>query len=156
MAADPQKLNFLLTELPALLTQLQTEAKGKWGQMNAQQMVEHFILSVKNASGKLNITESVNQGEALEKFRSFLFSEKQFRENTKNPLIGDPRPVHYPSMQAAINKLQMELNYFAQVFQDNPSLTTHNPIFGDLDFEGNVQLLHKHALHHLRQFGLVA
>lgn len=117
-------------------------------------MVEHFVLSVKNANGKLKVPP-VNQGETLEKFRSFLFSEKQFRENTKNPLIGDPAPHYYPSMQAAIDKLQSELQYLADTFQQQPGFTTFNPIFGELDLEGNVQLLHKHALHHLRQFGLI-
>ncbi|HEY0679745.1 MAG TPA: hypothetical protein VGD17_15780 [Chitinophagaceae bacterium] len=153
--ADQQKLNFLLNEFPQLVRQLDGNAKGNWGLMNAQQMVEHFILSVKNASGKYKLP-AVNEGEVLVKSRAFLFSEKQFRENTKNPLIGDPLPPHYPSMEAAVAKLQLELNYLAEVFQNNPSLTTHNPIFGELDFEGNVQLLHKHAMHHLRQFGLVS
>jgi len=34
-------------------------------------------------------------------------------------------------------------------FANNPSLITTNPFFGDLNFEENVYLLHKHALHHL-------
>jgi hypothetical protein len=63
--------------------------------------------------------------------------------------------MHYPSMQAAIDKLQLELNYLAEAFQKDPDLTTRNPFFGDLDFAGNVQLLHKHARHHLKQFGLI-
>lgn len=154
MPADQQKIDFLLNDFPALLRQLPAGAKGNWGAMNAQQMVEHFVISVKNANGKLKVP-AVNQGEVLEKFRSFLFGEKPFRENTKNPLIGDPLPPHYPSISFAIDKLQSELQYLVDTFQQNPGLTTHNPIFGELDFEGNIQLLHKHALHHLRQFGLI-
>ncbi|HYE53409.1 MAG TPA: hypothetical protein VD996_01145 [Chitinophagaceae bacterium] len=153
---DPQKIDFLINKFPSLLRTLPGDAKGTWGVMNAQQMVEHFILSVKNASGKLS-HPAVNEGERLQKFREFLFSDKSFKENTKNPILGEqPLSVHYPSMQAAIDKLQTELNYFADTFQKNPGLTTLNPIFGELDFDGNVQLLHKHALHHLRQFGLLA
>lgn len=154
MAADPQKIHFLLHEFPALLRKLDSNAKGKWGLMNAQQMVEHLVLSVKNANGKLKLPP-VNEGERLEKFRTFLFSDSQFRENTRNPLIGDPLPLHFASMEIAINKLQSELQYLVDTFEQDPGLTTLNPIFGQLDFEGNVQLLHKHALHHLRQFGLV-
>ena len=151
---NQQKLDFLLHELPALLKTLHADDKGEWGMMNAQQMTEHFILSVKNASGKFP-HPIVTPAEQLDKFRSFLHSDKPFRENTKNPLIGDPLPKHYPSMEAAIEKLQAELNYFADVFQKNPGLTTANPIFGELDFEANVQLLHKHALHHLKQFRIL-
>jgi hypothetical protein len=154
--ADQHKIDFLLNEFPALLKQLTTDVKGSWGVMNAQQMVEHFILSVKNASGKLALP-AVNTGDTLEKFRSFLFSDKQFRENTKNPLLSDePLPVHYPSMQAAIEKLELELKHFFDVFQNDPGRTTYNPIFGELDFDGNVHLLYKHARHHLRQFGLIS
>jgi hypothetical protein len=153
---DPIKLNFLLNELPVLLRTLPADASGTWGVMNAQQMVEHFILSVKNASGKLP-QPPVNEGERLQKFREFLFSDKPFKENTKNPLMSEqPLPVHYPSMQAAIDKLQAELNYLTETFQNNPGFTTHNPFFGELDFDGNVHLLHKHAQHHLRQFGLIS
>jgi hypothetical protein len=150
---NQQKLHFLLHEFSSLLRQLHTDDKGNWGMMNAQQMTEHFILTVKNASGKLP-HPIVTPAEQLDKFRAFMYSEKPFRENTRNPLLGDPRPVHYPSMEAAIDKLQAELNYFAGVFQKDPSLITINPIFGELDFEGNVQLLHKHAVHHLKQFGI--
>ncbi len=152
--ADQQKLDFLLHKLPALFAKLDPDTKGNWGVMNAQQMVEHFILSVKNASGKFTLP-LVNEGERLEKIRAFMFSDKPFKENTKNPLMSEePLPRHYPSMQVAIDKLQTELNHFAGVFQQNPSLITLNPIFGELDFEGNVQLLYKHAMHHLKQFGI--
>jgi hypothetical protein len=66
-----------------------------------------------------------------------------------------PAPTKKPTMQGAIEKLQRELNYFFEVFEKDPNLTTENPFFGKLDFAGNVQFLHKHAIHHLRQFGLV-
>ena len=117
--------------------------------------MEHFADAVKNASGKL-ILPVVNSGERLEKSREFLMTEMQFKENTKNPLIPEtPFPLRKANMNAAIEKLQDELNYFFEAFENNPSLKTNNSIFGELDYTMNVQLLHKHALHHLRQFGLV-
>mgnify|MGYP000939471571 CR=1 FL=1 len=83
-------------------------------------------------------------------------SDKPFKENVKNPLLGEePRPVRYHTPQAAIGALQQELIYFFEAFAANPKLTTRNPFFGDLNFEQNVQLLYKHSLHHLRQFGVV-
>ena len=155
MPVDQQKLQFVLTDFPALLRGLNAEATGKWGQMNGQQMVEHFIWSVQNSNGKLQLPLQ-NQGEILEKVRAFLFSDKQFRENTKNPLLGDPQPTQYPSMNAAVDALQSELQYTADTFSRNPEMTVQHPIFGELDFEGHIQILHKHALHHLRQFGLIS
>ena len=62
--------------------------------------------------------------------------------------------MRYKTVQAAIGKLQQELIIFFEVYEKNPKLVVRNPFFGDLDFEQNVQLLHKHALHHLKQFGV--
>ena len=66
MSVDQQKLNFLLNEFTALLQQLDSDTKGKWGLMNAQQMVEHFIWSVKCANGKLQLA-LVSESDHLEK-----------------------------------------------------------------------------------------
>ena len=152
---DTQKLEFLKKDFIPLLRKLAPDAKGKWGVMNGQQMVEHFGDSVKNAAGKLHLPQ-VHEGELLTKLRTFLLSDKPFRENTKNPLMSDePIPVRLPSMEMAVDRVQKYLDYFFEAFEENPQLTTHNPIFGELDYAGNIQLLHKHAMHHLHQFGLV-
>lgn len=149
------KEDFLKNDFIPLLGKLHVDEKAKWGIMNAQQMVEHFADAVKNASGKL-ILPTLNEGENLQKSRDFLMSEKPFKENTNNPLIPkEGIPHRQPDIQSAINKLQKELNYFFEVFEKNPGLKTGNAFFGQLDYNMNIQLLHKHAMHHLRQFGLV-
>ena len=149
------KIKFLRDDLIFLLKHLAPDARGSWGVMNGQQMVEHFVDVVKNASGKLTLP-MVNEGERLQKAREFMFSDKPFAENIKNPFISEtPPPPRKATMQAAIDKLQQEIDYFFDVFENNPSLTTQNAFFGELDFGGNVHLLHKHARHHLRQFGLI-
>ncbi len=143
------KENFIL-----LLEKLNAGDKGKWGVMNAQQMVEHFADAVMNANGKLELP-LLNEGERLEKYRTFLMSEEPFKENTKNSLMpSEGISLRKPDMQSAIDKLQKELNYFFEVFEKDPGLTTGNAFFGELDYNMNVQLLHKHAIHHLKQFGL--
>lgn len=152
---NQDKINFLKNDFIFLLKHLAPDAKGSWGVMNGQQMVEHFVDVVKNASGKLKLP-MVNQGETLEKARAFMFSEKPFAANIKNPFISEtPPPPKKATMQGAIEKLQKELNYFFEVFENDSELKTHNAFFGELDFAANVHLLHKHAMHHLRQFGLV-
>ena len=149
------KEEFLKNDFIPLLGKLRADEKGRWGIMTAQQMVEHFADAVKNASGKL-ILPSLNEGEKLQKFREFLMSEKPFKENIDNPLIPkEGIPHRQPDLQSAINKLQKELDYFFEVFEKNPDLKTGNVFFGQLDYNMNIQLLHKHAKHHLRQFGLV-
>ena len=119
-------------------------------------MIEHFGgEAIRNASGRLKIDTIHTPLANLAKFREFMMSEKPFRENTNNPLLPEePRSLRYKTIQAAIGALQLELIYFFEAFEKNPNLTTRNPIFGDLNFDQNVQLLYKHALHHLRQFGI--
>ena len=86
--------------------------------------------------------------------RDWIMSDKPFRENTANPLMPEvPAPVRNPSVEDALRELDTEMKYFFTVFEQNNLNTTRNPFFGDLNFEQNVQLLYKHALHHLKQFG---
>ena len=152
---NEDKINFLKNDFIFLLKHLAPDAQGSWGVMNGHQMVEHLVDVVKNASGKLKLP-NVNEGEKLEKARAFMMSDKPFAENIRNPFISQTPPApRKVTIQAAIEKLQQELNYFFEVFDKNPALTTHNAFFGELDFAANVHLLYKHAKHHLKQFGLV-
>jgi hypothetical protein len=123
--------------------------------MTVQQMIEHFADYMRIASGKAVFTEIITPPEQLDKMRNFLESDKPFRENTKNPLMPEvPAPVRNPSKAEAIKELKEELGYFFSVFEINNLQVTRNPFFGDLNYEQNIQLLYKHACHHLRQFGV--
>lgn len=155
MCMNEAKADFLRRQFPAQLAQIPSDMPPIWGKMTLQQMIEHFADAVAIASGKAVHTKIVTPPEHLEKWKVFLESEKPFRENTPNALLLDtPPPVRNPSKEAAIKELKAELDTFFAVFNIDPHLLTRNPFFGDLNYEQNVQLLHKHALHHLRQFGV--
>ena len=151
-----EKENFLRTSLVSYLQRLDPSTPPKWGKMNVQQMIEHFAGdAVRNANGKLKIETILTPPENLEKVRAFMMSEKPFRENTNNPLIGsEPAPLQYKTVQAALGALQQELIYFFEAYEKDPQLIIRNPFFGDLNFDQQVHLLYKHALHHLKQFGV--
>ena len=151
-----EKEFFLRTKLIGYLQRLDPSTAPKWGKMNVQQMIEHYGGDgIRSASGRLKIEKIISPPENLQRMLEFLMSDKPFRENIKNPLLGEePRPVRYKTVQAAIGALQQELIYFFEAFEKDPKLITRNPFFGDLNFEQNVQLLYKHALHHLRQFSI--
>jgi hypothetical protein len=153
-----EKENFLRTRLVTYLQRLDPATPPKWGKMNVQQMIEHYGGdAVRNASGRLKLDKIVTTPEHLQRLREFMLSDKPFHENTKNPLLGEePAPLRYKTVQAAIGALQQELIYFFEAFEKDPRLITRNPFFGDLNFDQNVQLLYKHALHHLKQFGVDA
>jgi len=151
-----EKENFLRTKLVQYLQRLDPATPPRWGKMSVQGMIEHYAGdAVRNASGRLKTETILTPPESLERMREFMMSEKPFKENTRNPLMGeDAAPLRFKTVQAAIGGLQQELIYFFEAFEKNPQLITRNPFFGDLNFEQCVQLLYKHALHHLRQFGV--
>ena len=49
-----EKLNWLSKDFIELLASLSPEMKGRWGVMNAHQMVEHMSYSLRQANGKEN------------------------------------------------------------------------------------------------------
>src|SRR5215510_5384224 len=151
-----EKENFLRTRLVRYLQQLDPATSPRWGKMNVQQMIEHYIVdAVRIANGREKFERIVTAPDRLPAYREFMMSDKPFKENTRNPMLNEePSPLRFNTVQAAIGSLHQELIYFFEAFADDPQLITRNPIFGDLNFEQNVQLLYKHALHHLRQFGL--
>jgi hypothetical protein len=151
-----EKENFLRTKLVAYLQRLDPATPPRWGKMNVQHMIEHYAGdALRNASGRLKTETILTPPGNLERMREFMMSNKPFKENTGNPLMGkEPAPLRYKTVQGAIGALQQELICFFEAFEKNPELITRNPFFGDLNFEQNVQLLYKHALHHLRQFGI--
>jgi hypothetical protein len=149
-----EKENFLQAKFIPLLHQLKPNTPPRWGKMNVQQMIEHFTDVMMVASGKIKLPV-VTPEDKLPRLREFMMSDKPFKENTKSPVLGDePAPLRKHTKEAAIGKLQEELIHFFETYQENPALKTTNPVFGELNYEENIQLLYKHALHHLKQFGV--
>jgi hypothetical protein len=155
MPAPDDKASFLKKNFVSLLKQISSDTLPAWGKMTLQQMVEHFSDTLRIASAKVASAEIITPDENLQKIRDFLMSDKPFKENTTNPLMPQvPPPVRNKTINDAFIELQNEIDYFFTIFEKNNLQLTRNPFFGDLNYEQNVQLLYKHALHHLRQFGL--
>jgi hypothetical protein len=149
------KLNFLKNEFPALLEKLDPAAKGSWGVMNGQQMVEHMAESISFATGRNN-QKLHTPAEHVKKFKEFAMSDKEFKPNTKNALMSEvPIPATKTSMTDAIAEVKKEISNFVNYFENNKGATLTNSFFGDLNFEEWTHLLHKHAVHHCKQFGLL-
>jgi Protein of unknown function (DUF1569) len=154
---DVQKLNFITKECVLLFKKLPANAMGRWGKMNAQQAVEHLAAFFNVSAGKIKF-DLVTPVEHLPKYREFLFSDKEFRENTKAPagVIGeDALPLRYATMEEALEKLAGSITSFENYFTDDALKTTLHPVFGELNFEEWVLLHYKHVTHHAKQFGLL-
>jgi Protein of unknown function (DUF1569) len=149
------KINFLKNDFPKLLQTLEADAKGSWGVLNGQQMVEHMTYSVRFATGPQG-TKLMTPADKVEVAKSFAMSDKEFKPNTKNTMMSEiPEPAVHPTMQDSIHEFQNEVATFVTYFENNKGATLTNPFFGDLNFEEWTQLLSKHAKHHCKQFGLM-
>jgi hypothetical protein len=152
---NQEKRSFLQQKIIPLLKTLQPDAKGIWGKMNGQQMVEHLIFITRNGNGKITMN-LLTPEEHLPKYKEFLMSEKDFRENTRAPMLGEePEPLQYESMEAAITVFEQELAEVFTQYETNPGIRFLHPVFGELDYDEQVQMLYKHFRHHLKQFGLL-
>lgn len=150
------KILFLKEGMFGLLSSLKENTSAKWGVMNAQQMLEHladfFEVSYEKKFFPLAVPE-----EHLPKYKAFLYSDKEFRENTKAPasVLGEePLALRLPSFEDAIIHLRHSVDKFIQWFESDPSKTSVHPAFGTLNFEEWILLHHKHVRHHFKQFGL--
>lgn len=154
---DEQKFNFISKECIPLFKSLHADTAGKWGKMNAQQMIEHVATIYVVSTGKIKFDLTTPE-EQLSQYRAFLYSDKQFRENTKAPaqVLGeDTLPLRYVNMEEALAKLEEAIAYFETYFTENSEAKTMHPVFGPLNYEEWVLLHYKHVTHHLRQFGLM-
>jgi oxepin-CoA hydrolase/3-oxo-5,6-dehydrosuberyl-CoA semialdehyde dehydrogenase len=152
MVNETKKL-FLEKQFIPIVRAIDPSVEPRWGKMNLQQMVEHVALFFSISTNKTQFPLTTAE-EHLPKYKGFLMSEKEFRENTKAPILpADPLPVRYAIINDAIISLEQEVNDFFGYFKDDPEKRTLHPAFGELNFEEWVQLHHKHVKHHLRQFG---
>lgn len=154
---DEQKVNFVTNECVRLFKNLPADAMGKWGKMNTQQAVEHLAAFFNVSAGIIKF-DLITPVEQLPKYKEFLLSDKEFRENTKAPtnVIGEEAlPLQYANMKAALEKLEDSITAFENYFKDEPLKRSLHPVFGELNFEEWVLLHYKHVTHHAKQFGLL-
>lgn len=149
-----EKINFLQHVFPKQLRNISPETPAVFGKMNAQQMVEHMAEYIRLGCGQPIISTQLYTDESLERMQSFLKSDKGFKPNTPNPLMNDnPAQTIFADYTAAVADVEKAIDSFFQTFTTTPNLIVHNPFFGPLNYEMTLQLLCKHAQHHLNQFG---
>lgn len=154
---DQEKLKFVTKDCLALFNKVKADADGNWGKMNGQQMVEHVAAFFYVSTEKIKFP-LVTPVEHLPKYKEFLLSDKEFRENTKAPVsvIGeDVLPLRFSTMEEALENLNKSIVAFENHFANDMNKKTLHPVFGELNFEEWVLLHDKHVRHHLRQFGMI-
>lgn len=153
MQVNTEKEDFLLNEYILLIKTIDETQEPVWGKMNVHQMVEHMTDSIRIANEKNKEDKIVTPADKLESAYQFMMSDKPFKENTKNVLMPEePQPVRNEFLEDAILELDNEIADFHTFFKGDEEKRTTNAFFGHLNYAEWVQLLHKHAIHHLKQF----
>lgn len=148
-----EKENFLRHEFINAVAAIDGATSPAWGKMNVQQMIEHMADSFMIANGK-DPQDCITPVENIGRMKAFILSDRPFKENTPNALLPDEPPAtRFENLTDSIGELEMQVNDFFDVFDEDRRKIITNPFFGDLDYDHWVQLLYKHAMHHLRQFG---
>ena len=149
------KVSFLKKEFIPLLEKIPFDKNPEWGSMTVQQMIEHFTDVFRLASGKFPNKKLVIPEEKLAGSQAFLMSDKPFPQGVANPFIPkSPVPLRSADIKNALAELQSEMDYFFSVLETTKDFKVIHPYFGELDAEMNLQSVYKHALHHLKQFGV--
>jgi len=148
------KEQFFKKDYIPLLQQLSDNEVGLWGVLTPQGMIEHMSDVFGAAYGRIK-NSLQTPPELLERMRAFALSDKPFKENTKNALMSDtPAPLRNNSITESIWELEKEIAAFITYYKEHPGHKELNPFFGELNYEEQLHLLHKHAQHHLKQFNL--
>ncbi|MDZ4070622.1 MAG: DUF1569 domain-containing protein [Sediminibacterium sp.] len=152
---DQDKASFIKTTFPEWISHLPADTTPLWGKMNVQQMVEHVTGFFKVSTDQIHFP-LVTPEEHLPKYKEFLRSDKQFRENTKAPVLPEePLPVREPDLNTAKAHLKEAIENFFSFYERYPDKKIIHPVFGPLNFEEWILLHYKHVTHHARQFSLL-
>jgi hypothetical protein len=140
----------------ALLGNINSDEKGRWGVMTAQNMIEHlggvFYSTSLGKTGKLMLAP-----EQASKLKNRFFSAYYpFPQNVKMPGTQDKPtvapPHRYASFEEALEKLNSALDKFLEALATTPQKPSIHGYFGYLTMEEWLNFHVKHVEHHLIQF----
>jgi oxepin-CoA hydrolase/3-oxo-5,6-dehydrosuberyl-CoA semialdehyde dehydrogenase len=126
-----------------------------WGNMTAQQMIEHLFWAFQCSTGVVNLP-CYTPASVLERTKRFLHDNRHTPHEFKNPAIGEKLPaLHFSTLADARAALQKEVVHFFDHFRTVPDAIHVHPIFGPLGAEEWERSHFKHCYHHLSQFGSI-
>jgi hydroxymethylglutaryl-CoA reductase len=137
------------------LSTLNADSKPVFGQMNAQQMIEHLSAVTQIANGNWNVNVFVSD-EKTARRKPFLQTENELQTGFRASFIADePNKLKFSSIDIAIDDLLYQLQSFLLIFKRDENRTMVHPFFGELNFEEWKKFQVKHFTHHFKQFGLL-
>ncbi|MEM7087762.1 MAG: phenylacetic acid degradation bifunctional protein PaaZ [Bacteroidota bacterium] len=135
-----------------------TEAsQPQWGNMSAQQMVEHLEYTYRIASGEIQDFEVSTPEKYLEKTHETLYNYKKMPQDYDFPLAEKAQmdKLKHPDLPTAKEKMMEAREEYLAYFKENEDARTRNVVFGDLNRFEWYLLERKHLNHHFEQFNLL-
>lgn len=151
------RFEFIVKKSPQYLILLKESTPSLWGDITAQQMVEHLSLEIAYASKKIIPTNLIpTKRMAFWKAKFFnndISIPKNFTAKGALP-VGEVLPPRFSSLKEAIWVYNISVNEFALYFKKELTKVTFHPFFGYLSYDEWLYYLDKHIQHHFSQFGL--
>jgi hypothetical protein len=152
-------MNF--TQLPnidfaALRSELKSETPALFGDMNAQQMIEHVSLIYDYVLSDMVITVLTSQDKIEKTKKLFLWSQGGFKQGVTNEFTKSLSfKTKYENLEQAINEFEKRHYLVLHALANKLVIDKTHPIFGLLNTEEWTQFFNKHTWHHFNQFGLI-
>lgn len=141
--------------LPLLYT-LPADRQPLWGRMTAQHMVEHLALTFTLSNGKRNVPVQTPPDKIEKRLAYLRGPEPLIRGFVPDGPLGELPPLRFGNIPAAADAVKKQLLDMDQWFAQNPLSEQNHPVFGALQLDDWLIFHHKHFIHHLTQFGLIA
>ncbi len=138
------------------LVALHQDSKALWGNMDAQQMIEHLIIALNVSTGK-RVIELVTPIDKVDKIKNIgLLSDRPLQRDFKNVALPlDPIPHMQVDIATAIEELKKELKLFKNHYTLHPNIKHMHNVFGELGYHEWLWMHYKHFIHHFTQFGVL-
>ena len=148
--------NFLVKELPEILKKLSPEAKGNFGLMTPQHMVEHLVVLMKITAKRYEGDREKELNERQAWFQKFIRSGAVLKHRPSDKTSADLPPLKCSSLEETIALMPEAVQRFYDFWEANPDYIPYAHFMGEVSFE-EVELFHyMHFRFHLWQFGLIA
>jgi oxepin-CoA hydrolase/3-oxo-5,6-dehydrosuberyl-CoA semialdehyde dehydrogenase len=137
------------------LAALKPDSRPAWGNMSAQQVVEHLTWVFELSTGAARVTFDVPE-EQRRWMKTFLSNAMQSPRGIMNPALASGLPaLKVPNLPAALAGLDLARRRFLEMDESGRTLAFTHPLLGPLVHEEWSRFHFKHVFHHLLQFGLI-
>jgi hypothetical protein len=147
--------DFLRTQVAAAVGELSQSSRAQWGNMTAQQMVEHLVWALEISSGLLEVKCNLHP-KLVARMKGFLFDNTPTSHEFMNPELkkGLP-PNRFSTISQACHELRRQIELFIGESESEWAKLRTHPVFGQLNHGEWERTHYKHFYHHLLQFDLI-